>query len=109
MAFLFYIVSIFGIFNVGYDRKCVSINCKFNVKLNDVNNIIIKFNNSTTEQKAVEMQSDCEVVEINNSFVIDKKVKKRLKFLRIMKILSYIAILAFVIYGFVSGLFAKLF
>ena len=40
-AILSFIVSVFGIFNPPYDRKCISMDCSFIVKLKDVNNINI--------------------------------------------------------------------
>ena len=81
-AILSFIVSVFGIFNPPYDRKCISMDCSFIVKLKDVNNINIKFNSLSSSG----------FEEIKNEYTVDKIAKRRWIILLIARILAWIGI-----------------
>ena len=92
-ALVSFIVSVFGIFNPSYDRKCVSIDCLFKLKISEEKNIIkIKFNNSSSSKKAVTIESECGHEEIKNEYIIDKVAKRRWTALLIIKILVWIGL-----------------
>lgn len=91
-ALLSFIISVFGIFEPLYDKKCVVINCKFALKLNEQNEMKIQFNNMIKEGKAVDIESNFEVEELNNSYFVDEKAKKRWKILLAFKILVWIVL-----------------
>ncbi|MCI5797379.1 MAG: hypothetical protein MR024_01980 [Firmicutes bacterium] len=91
-AIISFIVSVFGIFNPPYDRKCISMNCIFNIKLKDINEIKIKFNSLSSTGKAVELETENTFEEIKNEFYIDKIVKKRWIILLIVRILAWIGL-----------------
>ena len=91
-ALVSFIVSIFGIFEPFYDRKNISIDCKFKIKLNDTNDIKVKFNSLTSQGKAVEIETTNEFEEIINEYKIDKQAKKRWIILLILKIIIWIAL-----------------
>ncbi len=91
-AIISFIVSVFGIFNPPYDRKCISMNCIFNIKLKDINEIKIKFNSLSSTGKAVELETGNTFEEIKNEFYIDKIVKKRWIILLIVRILAWIGL-----------------
>ncbi|HIT43916.1 TPA: hypothetical protein IAA91_03675 [Candidatus Avacholeplasma faecigallinarum] len=48
-----FIVSVLGIFNPFYDRKCIAIDCSFKLHVNKNSNIKFKFNTLKKQQKAV--------------------------------------------------------
>ena len=91
-AILSFIVSVFGIFNPPYDRKCISMDCSFIVKLKDVNNINIKFNSLSSSGRAVEVETETSFEEINNEYTVDKIAKRRWIILLIARILAWIGI-----------------
>lgn len=91
-AILSFIVSVFGIFNPPYDRKCISMDCSFIVKLKDVNNINIKFNSLSSSGRAVEVETETSFEEIKNEYTVDKIAKRRWIILLIVRILAWIAI-----------------
>lgn len=91
-ALISFIVSIFGIFEPLYDRKNVTINSKFKVKLNDENNINLKFNTFSPQGKAVEIETQNEYQEISNEYTVDKKAKTRWIILLVIKIVVWIGL-----------------
>ena len=91
-AILSFIVSVFGIFNPPYDRKCISMDCSFIVKLKDVNNINIKFNSLSSSGRAVEVATETSFEEIKNEYTVDKIAKRRWIILLIARILAWIGI-----------------
>ena len=91
-AILSFIVSVFGIFNPPYDRKCISMDCSFIVKLKDVNNINIKFNSLSSSGRAVEVETETSFEEIKNEYTVDKIAKRRWIVLLIARILAWIGI-----------------
>ena len=91
-AILSFIVSVFGIFNPPYDRKCISMDCSFIVKLKDVNNINIKFNSLSSSGKAVGVETETSFEEIKNEYTVDKIAKRRWIILLIARILAWIGI-----------------
>lgn len=91
-AILSFIVSVFGIFNPPYDRKCISMDCSFIVKLKDVNNINIKFNSLSSSGRAVEVETETSFEEIKNEYTVDTIAKRRWIILLIARILAWIGI-----------------
>ena len=91
-ALISFIVSIFGIFEPPYDRKCISINCLFKIKLKEENNIKIKFNTMTTTGRAVEIETENNFEEIKNEYNIDKIAKRRWIILLVVKLVCWIAL-----------------
>ena len=91
-AILSFIVSVFGIFNPPYDRKCISMDCSFIVKLKDVNNINIKFNSLSSSGRAVEVETETSFEEIKNEYTVDKIAERRWIILLIARILAWIGI-----------------
>lgn len=91
-AFLSFIVSVFGIFEPFYDRKCITIDCLFKLKLNELNEVNVKFHPFANEGKAVELETPNEYEEIKNGYLLDKTAKKRWIALLIIKIIVWIGL-----------------
>ena len=98
MSMVFFIISIFGIFNPPYDRKCIQIDYLCKIKLKETNDIKIKINTQSAGDKAIEVESDCEIEEITNSFQIDKVAKKRLVIVRIIEVALWVALVGVIIF-----------
>lgn len=98
MSMVFFIISIFGIFNPPYDRKCIQIDYLCKIKLKETNDIKIKINTQNAGDKAIEVERDCEIEEITNSFQIDKVAKKRLVIVRIIEVALWVALVGVIIF-----------
>lgn len=98
MSMVFFIISIFGIFNPPYDRKCIQIDYLCKIKLKETNDIKIKINTQNAGDKAIEVESDCEIEEITNAFQIDKVAKKRLVIVRIIEVALWVALVGVIIF-----------
>lgn len=97
MSMIFFIISLFGILDVRYERSCIVLDCKFVINLKEKSDIVITFNSLKDKGKAVEIKTDCDFEEISNNYYVDLKAKKRLKILLAVKILLWIALLATII------------
>lgn len=93
-----YIVSILGIFEPIYDKKSIDIIGKYRFKLNENNEIKFRFNPLAKQGKAIELESQCELLELENRYQVDKKVKTRKTVYLIIKILVWIAVAVLVGY-----------
>ena len=93
-----FIISIFVLFEPPYDKKCIVIDCKFNVKLNDTNEIKLKFNTMNSQGKAVEIETQNQVDEIKNEYYVDKKAKTKRNIITLIKILIWIVLIIGIIF-----------
>ena len=93
-----FIISIFGLFEPPYDKKCIVIDCKFNVKLNDTNEIKLKFNTMNSQGKAVEIETQNQVDEIKNEYYVDKKAKTKRNIITLIKILIWLVLIIGIIF-----------
>lgn len=97
MSIIFFVISIFGIFNPPYDKKCIQIEYMASVKLKDNSEIKLKINNYKLTDKAIECESNCEISENINKLAVDKKAKKRLSILKLTQIVAWIGIIVIAI------------
>ncbi len=97
MAILFFVISIFGILNPSYEKKCVQIDYRVKLKLKDNNDITIKLNASGNDGKAGRIETVCEYEEIANNFDIDKVAQKRRKIIKIGEVLAWIALIVIIV------------
>ena len=97
MSLFFFVISLFGIFDAQYDKKCIVIDCKYKIKLKEQTNIKFTLCNIENTGRAVVWEGDCECEQIKNEGYIDKKAKKRLKIMLAVKILMWIALIVGII------------
>lgn len=91
-SILSFIVSLFGIFEPRYDKKCVAINCKLKVNLNETCELKLKFN-PFSSSKACEIETQCEYIEISNEYYVDKTAKRRWRLSVVFKVIAWVAII----------------
>lgn len=90
-ALITFIVSIFGFFSPPYDKKCITVEGQFKIKLNSSDTKIdIIFNQFKDQSPAYSINSNTEFIETTNKYIIDKKAKKSQKILLVTKILSWV-------------------
>ena len=93
-----FIVSVLGVFEPWYDRKCIALECKYVVSLKETSEIKINLKPLSKSGKAVDVESDSEVMEVNNAFYIDKKAKLRWRLLLAFKIVVWVVAIIIAIY-----------
>lgn len=102
MSALFYLVSIFGLFDAHYDRKCQQINYRVIVFLTGTNALKIKMRPFALNKKATETVYDGEIEEIENTYCIDTQAKKRRRIVVALRFLPWLALVALLIWYIIS-------
>lgn len=89
----FFIISVFGIFDVKRDKRGKSIDFKAKFKTKDINNISLGFNVFKEDTPAIRIDADCDIEVIENKFYIDKQVIKRYKILKLCKVFTFLLVI----------------
>ena len=100
----FFVISIFGIFDVHLKNRYLGLIYEGEVELNDNNDLTINCKIPKEDDKAFEIQTDLVVTEKNNKCFVDEKAKKTFKTLLISKIILALAIIAATIIILISVL-----
>lgn len=90
---LFFFVSLFGIFDIRQDKRCLVLDCEFEVKLEEITTMNISMNYAKSVEKALKVDCNAEVNEIKNLAYVDERAKKRMKIMRFVKIFIFVAII----------------
>lgn len=99
LQLLFFLVSIFGIFDARRREKCVLPCFAVEAELTGGNTVTLKPNPQRAGQRAFEIESDAPITELSNEYVTDDKAKKTLKALLAVKIVLTIAVVAGILLG----------
>lgn len=91
-ALISFFVSLFGIFEPFYDRKCITLDCLYKIKLKDINEIKVKFNTLSSQGRAVEIETENQYEELKNEYHVDKIAKRRWIALLVIKIIIWIGL-----------------
>lgn len=97
LEILFYIVSIFGIFDVKRDKKARSLSVRIKVRMEEDNNLKIVFNQFKDGGEAIRIDGDSTYEILDNRYYIDEEALKKFKILKIAKIFAFIIILVIAI------------
>lgn len=92
-SLLYYFVSIFGLFDVRHDKRCLVVDCRFKINLTENTNLILKPVSFENNGKFLEIQTDASVEETVNKQYFDKEGQRRLKKMKKIKIGLTITIL----------------
>lgn len=98
MSIVFFFISIFGLLNPPYDKKCIQIEYIATIKLKENNEINLKLNNVKREEKAISIDTICEVCEQENKIFVDKKAKKRLFLVRFFETIAWLGMIVIAIF-----------
>ncbi len=92
----FFVISIFGILDPLKEKSCVVIDYKSELDLTTAESASVELaiNTAKTDGKAIELKSECACVEETNEFYVDKKAKKRVKIMKAVKLLVFLACVA---------------
>lgn len=83
---LYYLISIFGIFDFNNNKRCLVVDFRFNLKLENDTKVIMKINNFEDGGRFAELESEVELEEISNIQCFDKIAQKRQKKMKKAKI-----------------------
>ncbi len=98
-SFISFVISIFGIFEPWYDKKCISIKAQFKFKLNETNDIKLRYNPLKQQGRVLEIETQNEFEEIENEYFVDKQAKTRKRINTLFKVVVWIAIIiALIVY-----------
>ncbi len=99
MAMIFYVISLFGIFDIRYGKKFAHINYDGNITLNkDENELTVTIFQMKDGAKALSFKGDCEVDDNeSNIYVLDKKLATHLQIFKIFKISFFLLVLISII------------
>lgn len=78
-SLLYYIISIFGIFDLRQNKRCQVIDCRFEVNLEKDKKVILKIQNFEDGGAFAEIESEETINLINNTQYFDKVAQKRIK------------------------------
>ena len=91
-SWIFFIISIFGILEPKYDKRCLVINADFDIDLDgQVTEVVMSVNNLSSGGKAINVETKTNYTENANNYFVDYKAKKRLKIMKIVKWLTFFA------------------
>lgn len=93
----FFLISIFGIFDIHRKEKCLKMDFEAEVELKEENKITLQVNLPKENEKAITVQTELPNREITNNFYLDIRAKKTLKLLLAAKIITAIAVIATVV------------
>lgn len=100
----FFVISIFGIFDVHHKERCLVVDFECEVDLKEENKITLQPNSLQEDGKAIDIQTDLTCQEVTNKYYLDENAKKKLKILKFTKIFLALAIIGVAI----AVLFIKL-
>lgn len=94
MQMLFFVVSVFGIFNPRLEKLCYIISYKCTLSLHEgENTAVIKIGKLQDKAEVINMVTENEYIVERNECVIDEKAQKRKKILKISKILAWLLLI----------------
>ena len=101
----FFIISLFGILDYRFPKKCLVISYEANIKVpNEQNEATISLLVQQPDKPCAEVKTECEVDEIKNICEQDRLALKRMKTLRITKGILWIALIVTVILLLTMGI-----
>lgn len=83
---LFFLISFLGLFDVHQKESCMGIDFEMIVDLKEENKISLQFMPQKENKKAILVHTDLVCQEVANSYYLDTQAKKKLKYLKWIKI-----------------------
>ncbi len=89
----FFLISIFGIFDIHRKERCLVIDYESEFDLKEENKLTLRLEYPQDNLKAIDVETDLNKREISNKYYLDATAEKTLKGLKITKILLTLAII----------------
>lgn len=97
LQILFFLIGIFGIFDINRRERCLVIDYETEVNLNEQSSLTLKFNRPKENQPAITVETDLVTQEMSNTYYVDTKAKKIRKGLVLTKVFLALAIIGAII------------
>jgi len=94
---LYFVISVFGLFDVRADKKCLVLDGSFNISTEQDTKVIFRRLDFEEGARFVEVETSSEVEELSNTQYYDKEAKARHKKMKKFKIATTIIFLALII------------
>ena len=94
---LYFIISLFGIFEGRQNGKCLVLDAKFNISTEQDTNVIIRRNDFVDGEKLVSIETEAEVEEISNIQYYDKEARKKHAKMKKIKIATAVITVALIV------------
>ena len=94
MSIFYFIISVFGIFDVRPSRKCKTLKFDCGFELQENSTVVLGFNNFAENIPAVTINTNCEFQPIENKYFIDQASKKKIKTAGWLKFGTFLILLA---------------
>ncbi len=90
----FFIISIFGLFDIHRRERCLVVDFECELDLKEESKLTLRFNTPQKNGKALAVETDLTGREISNEYYLDAKAKRVLRGLTVTKIFLALAIVA---------------
>lgn len=88
----FFLISIFGIFDVHHKERCLVIDFESEFELKEENKITLQVNSPRENEGAISIETSLISQVVSNKYYLDTNAKKLLKYLKFTKIFLILAI-----------------
>lgn len=98
MSMLFFIISIFGIFDKRYNKKFYTLSYEGYLNFNNGETITLKFNNLKSGKKAITCDSIGFEDNYTNAYTIDQNAKRHYKILKYCKLFMWFLLILGIVF-----------
>lgn len=95
---LYFIISIFGIFDMYRDKRCLVIDCRYTIAVNNDMKVTLKRVKFENYGLYLEVLGDLDAKEHSNIQYFDEKAQKRHKIMKRIKLVIIIAVIFLIIF-----------
>ena len=91
MSTLFSIISIYGIFDVHYDKRPIKVDYHGKIRLTEMSDLTLAINPFNPANKLFQATGTCEIEDNEtNRFLLNDKIKKRVKVVKWIRFLLFL-------------------
>lgn len=90
IAYFFFIISLLGIFDLRYHAKAKRLLFSAELDLVEDTELEIKYNSYSKDKEALELQGDASYRILTNQYILDDKLKKKIKILNFLKFITWV-------------------
>ena len=91
LALLFFVLGLFGLIAPGYTRRCMSVDCQFDIGVAGNAAANVRFGPAQDGVRAAAIETARPVSEIANRFYFDRRAKRRASLLILVRIVLFVA------------------
>lgn len=100
---IFFVISVFGIFDIKTNKRFCSIDFKAKIKMDkEDNNLTFTYNRFEDGKIAIVHEGDCNIEIFSNKYFIDTVAKRRYKIMRWIKLLIWLLTIMVIVLFFIN-------